>query len=93
MNRAEFGILAAYHALQRIYILFTPSCLQYREREREMESVSGPAPNGNHARERCGYFQMPLHYRRYTKSDYESTPEWKLDCLLSRVWSPSDWKC
>ncbi|WOK93824.1 hypothetical protein Cni_G02525 [Canna indica] len=27
-------------------------------------------------------FHMPLHYPRYTKADYDSMPEWKLDCLL-----------
>ncbi|KAL0371890.1 UNVERIFIED_CONTAM: hypothetical protein Scaly_0870600 [Sesamum calycinum] len=27
----------------------------------------------------CG-FQMPLHYPRYKKSDYEKMPEWQLDC-------------
>ncbi|KAK9131012.1 hypothetical protein Sjap_011499 [Stephania japonica] len=34
--------------------------------------------------ERCGYFQMPLHYPRYTKNDYEHMPEWKLDRLLDQ---------
>ncbi|KAK6925945.1 hypothetical protein RJ641_007664 [Dillenia turbinata] len=58
-----------------------------------MESVSEPAPKVSHginvyARERCGYFQMPLHYPRYTNSDYESMPEWKLDCLLSEYGLP-----
>jgi hypothetical protein len=32
---------------------------------------------------RCCSFQMPLHYPRFKKSDYESMPEWKLDCLLN----------
>ncbi|KAK9267374.1 hypothetical protein L1049_009799 [Liquidambar formosana] len=27
-------------------------------------------------------FQMPLHYPRYTKADYENMEEWKLDMLL-----------
>ncbi|KAI0522677.1 hypothetical protein KFK09_005062 [Dendrobium nobile] len=27
-------------------------------------------------------FQMPLHYPRYTKADYEDMPEWKLDRLF-----------
>lgn len=38
-------------------------------------------------RERCG-FQMPLHYPRYTKADYEVMPEWKLDCLLAQYGLP-----
>ncbi|KAG8365146.1 hypothetical protein BUALT_Bualt18G0074000 [Buddleja alternifolia] len=29
-----------------------------------------------------GGFQMPLHYPRYTKSDYEKMEEWKVDMLL-----------
>ncbi|KAM1563790.1 hypothetical protein ACFX10_038168 [Malus domestica] len=33
-------------------------------------------------------FQMPLHYPRYRKSDYEGMPEWKLDCLLQQYGLP-----
>ncbi|KAJ1428657.1 hypothetical protein SESBI_08758 [Sesbania bispinosa] len=29
-------------------------------------------------------FQMPLHYPRYTKQDYERMEEWKLDLLLKQ---------
>ncbi|KAL2247691.1 uncharacterized protein LOC105176605 [Sesamum indicum] len=29
-----------------------------------------------------GRFQMPLHYPRYAKSDYEKMEEWKVDALL-----------
>ncbi|KAF8380100.1 hypothetical protein HHK36_027570 [Tetracentron sinense] len=59
-----------------------------------MESVARPlgkvggATNGKHEREGCGYFQMPLHYPRYTQSDYESMPEWKLNCLLTQYGLP-----
>ncbi|KAL0297549.1 UNVERIFIED_CONTAM: hypothetical protein Sradi_6807000 [Sesamum radiatum] len=35
----------------------------------------------------CG-FQMPLHYPRYKKSDYEKMPEWQLDCLLKEYGLP-----
>lgn len=38
--------------------------------------------------ERCGQFQMPLHYPRYTRADYETMPEWKLDCLLNEYGLP-----
>ncbi|RZC65872.1 hypothetical protein C5167_009564 [Papaver somniferum] len=34
---------------------------------------------------KCGAssgFQMPLHYPRYKKSDYEKMEEWKVDVLL-----------
>ncbi|CAI0460552.1 unnamed protein product [Linum tenue] len=27
---------------------------------------------------------MPLHYPRYSKSDYEAMEEWRLDLLLSQ---------
>lgn len=27
-------------------------------------------------------FQMPLHYPRYTKADYEKMEEWRVDMLL-----------
>nr|XP_033513444.1 uncharacterized protein LOC117278128 [Nicotiana tomentosiformis] len=27
-------------------------------------------------------FQMPLHYPRYTKADYQNMEEWKLDALV-----------
>jgi hypothetical protein len=59
-----------------------------------MESVTRPSPNvggganGQHGREWCGGFQMPLHYPRYTKADYETMPEWKLDCLLKQYGLP-----
>ncbi|EXC22523.1 hypothetical protein L484_003073 [Morus notabilis] len=58
-----------------------------------MESVARPASsgggtNGKHTRERCRYFQMPLHYPRYARADYEIMPEWKLDCLLKEYGLP-----
>lgn len=28
-------------------------------------------------------FQMPLHYPKYTRKDYQDMPEWKLDRLLA----------
>eukprot|EP00249_Psilotum_nudum_P001411 c13882_g1_i1 orf=341-784(+) len=33
-------------------------------------------------------FQMPLHYPRYKKADYEHMPEWKLDRLLEEYGLP-----
>ncbi|GKG23246.1 hypothetical protein Tco_0391282 [Tanacetum coccineum] len=29
-------------------------------------------------------FQMPLHYPRYQKNDYEKMEEWRLDLLLEQ---------
>ncbi|RWR94792.1 hypothetical protein CKAN_02410300 [Cinnamomum micranthum f. kanehirae] len=59
-----------------------------------MESVARQLPevgrrDGKIGRERRGYFQMPLHYPRYTKADYETMPEWKLDCLLKEYGLPN----
>ncbi|OEL14042.1 hypothetical protein BAE44_0024939 [Dichanthelium oligosanthes] len=33
-------------------------------------------------------FQMPLHYPRYKKADYEIMPEWRVDCLLREYGLP-----
>ncbi|KAL6850284.1 hypothetical protein ACP4OV_020911 [Aristida adscensionis] len=33
-------------------------------------------------------FQMPLHYPRYSREDYEAMPEWQLDRLLSEYGLP-----
>ncbi|MBA0563931.1 hypothetical protein Golob_008891 [Gossypium lobatum] len=48
--------------------------------------------NGNHhqakSNDKCCYFQMPLHYPRYKKSDYENMPEWQLDGLLNQYGLP-----
>ncbi|KAK9997503.1 hypothetical protein SO802_022189 [Lithocarpus litseifolius] len=49
---------------------------------------NGGADGGQHTREWCGHFQMPLHYPRYTQADYETMPEWKLDCLLREYGLP-----
>ncbi|XP_062217333.1 uncharacterized protein LOC133917447 [Phragmites australis] len=35
-----------------------------------------------------GGFRMPLHYPRYKKEDYESMPEWRVDCLLREYGLP-----
>ncbi|KAK9094331.1 hypothetical protein Scep_025800 [Stephania cephalantha] len=51
-------------------------------------ALGSGGPNGQVSRERCGYFEMPLHYPRYTKEDYENMPEWKLDCLLAQYGLP-----
>ncbi|CAL0307624.1 unnamed protein product [Lupinus luteus] len=35
------------------------------------------------------FFQMPLHYPRYNKKDYQDMPEWKLDRLLKEYGLPT----
>ncbi|GMP61222.1 hypothetical protein CsSME_00023765 [Camellia sinensis var. sinensis] len=44
--------------------------------------------NGQHANGPCGHFQMPVHYPRYARAEYEAMPEWKLDCLLTQYGLP-----
>lgn len=55
-------------------------------------AVPGLKPTGyqNQANksEKCSCFQMPLHYPRYKKSDYETMPEWRVDCLLKEYGLP-----
>ncbi|KAJ4752442.1 cytoplasmic tRNA 2-thiolation protein [Rhynchospora pubera] len=34
------------------------------------------------------WFQMPVHYPRYSKKDYEEMPEWQLDRLLAQYGLP-----
>ncbi|KAL5223617.1 hypothetical protein ABZP36_010256 [Zizania latifolia] len=36
-----------------------------------------------------GFFQLPLHYPRYKKADYEAMPEWRVDCLLREYGLPA----
>ncbi|CAI9094261.1 OLC1v1029966C1 [Oldenlandia corymbosa var. corymbosa] len=43
-----------------------------------MPSVSSNGGNGSSTTT----FQMPLHYPRFKKADYEKMPESQLDCLL-----------
>ncbi|PSS03965.1 Protein DETOXIFICATION like [Actinidia chinensis var. chinensis] len=54
----------------------------YARPSQKLGDGSGGGANG-HMKERCGHFQMPLHYPRYTKAEYETMPEWKLNCLLA----------
>ena len=54
-----------------------------------MESVSkATRRSSEHGLERCGQFQMPLHYPRYTQAEYEAMPEWRLDYLLKQYGLP-----
>ncbi|RLN22717.1 uncharacterized protein C2845_PM07G39240 [Panicum miliaceum] len=46
--------------------------------------------DGQQAGVGCGQcFQMPLHYPRYSREDYEAMPEWQLDRLLSEYGLPA----
>ena len=63
------------------------------ERKTGMESLASSgvgkgAKEEQGSREGIEFFQMPLHYPNYSKSDYETMPEWKLDHLLSEYGLP-----
>lgn len=49
------------------------SSIKFNEKQSNNISVSNEMKFG---------FQMPLHYPRYTKNDYEKMEEWKIDALL-----------
>ncbi|CAK7325746.1 unnamed protein product [Dovyalis caffra] len=51
-------------------------------RIKEMDSKKKDHVNG------ASFFQMPLHYPRYTKKDYQNMPEWQLDRLLAEYGLP-----
>ncbi|XP_030441548.1 uncharacterized protein LOC115663699 [Syzygium oleosum] len=53
-------------------------------RTRDQAQRSGKADSKDRAEELASAtrFQMPLHYPRYTKADYEKMEEWRLDLLL-----------
>nr|XP_009788694.1 PREDICTED: uncharacterized protein LOC104236466 [Nicotiana sylvestris] len=54
-----------------------------------MSGVSMESMARSNSKERYGFgFQMPLHYPKYTKAEYENMPEWKLDCLLTQYGLP-----
>ncbi|KAD3069081.1 hypothetical protein E3N88_36961 [Mikania micrantha] len=55
-----------------------------QRRSKKMGSLarSIPETTAQQPKDRCGQFEMPLHYPRYTRAEYETMPEWKLDCLL-----------
>lgn len=44
--------------------------------------------NDEQAKNCCRHFQMPVHYPRYSRPEYESMPEWKVNCLLAQYGLP-----
>ncbi|RCV23578.1 hypothetical protein SEVIR_5G016400v4 [Setaria viridis] len=67
-----------------------------REAAARSSSYGGKRDDGGQQQHRqagvgCGghYFQMPLHYPRYTREEYEAMPEWQLDRLLSEYGLPA----
>ncbi|EXB72460.1 hypothetical protein L484_011462 [Morus notabilis] len=54
-----------------------------------MESFTSAEGNDKQRKEATAFFQMPLHYPKYSKSEYETMPEWKVDRLLSEYGLPA----
>ncbi|KAH7864784.1 hypothetical protein Vadar_033818 [Vaccinium darrowii] len=51
--------------------------------------MNGNGTKGDNQKQvRCSIFQMPLHYPRFKKTDYETMPEWKLDSILAEYGLP-----
>ncbi|GMJ14528.1 hypothetical protein HRI_005122000 [Hibiscus trionum] len=48
----------------------------------KVSSNCNPTSSRNAETQATSEFQMPLHYPRYTKADYETMEEWKVDVLL-----------
>ncbi|KAK4385392.1 hypothetical protein Sango_2663200 [Sesamum angolense] len=42
------------------------------------------------SKERRSEFQMPLHYPKYSRKEYQDMPEWALDRLLADYGLPAD---
>lgn len=56
--------------------------------QQNQSHVGAGAGNSSKNSSNCCSFQMPLQYPRYKKSDYETMPEWKPDCLLNEYGLP-----
>ncbi|CAL4952436.1 unnamed protein product [Urochloa decumbens] len=54
-------------------------------------AAARPSPPYGNKRDGGGQccFQMPLHYPRYSREDYEAMPEWQLNRLLSEYGLPA----
>ncbi|KOM53339.1 hypothetical protein LR48_Vigan09g199800 [Vigna angularis] len=57
----------------------------YPTKEEECKENEG-YPNGERVKGLCpcSGFEMPLHYPRYTREEYESMEEWKVELLLKQ---------
>ncbi|KAJ8479697.1 hypothetical protein OPV22_023424 [Ensete ventricosum] len=64
------------------------------ERGSSMSSVGqgimadGEGQQHRQLRDGRGCFQMPVRYPTYTQADYETMPEWKLNCILREYGLP-----
>ncbi|MCO5581664.1 hypothetical protein L7F22_035553 [Adiantum nelumboides] len=57
-------------------------------RLRDVQRVPYPSTFGLSIVSVPSVFQMPLHYPRYTRSDYQAMEEWRLDRLLEEYGLP-----
>ncbi|RWW79694.1 hypothetical protein BHE74_00011999 [Ensete ventricosum] len=50
--------------------------------------ADGEGQQHRQLRDERGCFQMPVRYPTYTQADYETMPEWKLNCILREYGLP-----
>ncbi|CAO2835521.1 unnamed protein product [Amaranthus hypochondriacus] len=50
--------------------------------------VNGQQGGGPWEHQGVDWFQMPVHYPKYSRADYETMPEWRIDCLLTQYGLP-----
>ncbi|QCD77234.1 hypothetical protein DEO72_LG1g856 [Vigna unguiculata] len=56
----------------------------YPTKEEECKENEGYPNPSNNLKEPCSGFEMPLHYPRYTREEYERMEEWKVELLLKQ---------
>merc|ERR1712151_388091 len=71
----------------------SPTALEAEAKALEFEKPfsadrSGNVSPGNEGEACPCVFQLPVHYPRYSKADYELMPEWKLDNLFQQYVLP-----
>ena len=68
----------------------TPTALETQANVLQSEKTFSTSVNGDANGGEAGLcdFRMPVHYPRYSKADYESMAEWKLDILLQQYGLP-----
>ncbi|XP_057533681.1 uncharacterized protein LOC130811402 [Amaranthus tricolor] len=52
------------------------------------KGVNGQQGGGPWEQQGVDWFQMPVHYPKYSRADYETMPEWRIDCLLTQYGLP-----
>lgn len=62
--------------------------IHYSHQDFEDQRSKTKIDDNNKSQNVSSSFKIPLHYPKYTKSDYEKMPEWQLDQLLREYGLP-----